>query len=226
MAITDHVGLGNVEYVLKTLITDCAQATRRWDILVLPGVEVTHVPKEDIDLVARTAKEMGAKMVAVHGETVVEPVEPGTNEAAIRSSFVDILAHPGLISLEEARLAAERGVYLEVSARRSHAYANGHVAKMAKQAGASLVLDSDAHEPEDLLTPEFRLRVAKGAGLDEDEVHAILETNPRNLAGEVGFRAGSRPRGRLTGLCVPPSPTIYRSGIPWSRLPASPACRS
>jgi histidinol phosphatase-like PHP family hydrolase len=193
MAITDHVGLGNVEYVLKTLITDCAQATKRWDILVLPGVEVTHVPKEDIDLVARTAKEMGAKMVAVHGETVVEPVEPGTNEAAIRSSFVDILAHPGLISLEEARLAAERGVYLEVSARRSHAYANGHVAKMAKQAGASLVLDSDAHEPEDLLTPEFRLRVAKGAGLDEDEVHAILETNPRNLLGKLGFGPDRAP---------------------------------
>ena len=195
MAITDHVGLGNVEHVLKTLITDCAQATKRWDILVLPGVEVTHVPKEDIDLVARTAKEMGAKMVAVHGETVVEPVEPGTNEAAIRSSFVDILAHPGLISLEEARLAADRGVYLEISARRSHAYANGHVAKMAKQAGASLVLDSDAHEPEDLLTPEFRLRVAKGAGLDEDEVHAILETNPRTLLGKLGFGPGHAPAG-------------------------------
>ena len=193
MAITDHVGLGNVEYVLKTLVTDCAQATERWDILVLPGVEVTHVPKEDIDLVARTAKEMGAKMVTVHGETVVEPVEPGTNEAAIRSSFVDILAHPGLISLEEARLAAERGVYLEVSARRSHAYANGHVAKMAKQAGASLVLDSDAHEPEDLLTPEFRLRVAKGAGLDEDEVHAILDTNPRNLLRKLGFGPDHAP---------------------------------
>ena len=193
MAITDHVGLGNVEYVLKTLVTDCARASKRWDILVLPGVEVTHVPKEDIDLVARTAKEMGARMVAVHGETVVEPVEPGTNEAAIRSSFVDILAHPGLISLDEARLAAERGVYLEVSARRSHAYANGHVAKMAKQAGASLVLDSDAHEPEDLLTPEFRLRVAKGAGLDEDEVHAILETNPRNLLGKLGVGPDHAP---------------------------------
>ena len=134
---------------MKTLVTDCAQATKRWDILVLPGVEVTHVPREDIDLVARTAKEMGAKMVAVHGETVVEPVEPGTNEAAVRSSSVDILAHPGLISVDEARLAAERGVYLEVSARRSHAYANGHVARVAREVGASMVLDSDAHEPGD-----------------------------------------------------------------------------
>ena len=169
MAITDHVGLGNIEYVLKTLMTDCAQATKRWDFLVLPGVEITHVPKEDIDLVARTAKELGAKMVAVHGETVVEPVEPGTNEAA--------------------RLAAEQGIYLEVSARKSHAYANGHVAKVAKEAGALLVLDSDAHEPDDLLTPEFRLRVAKGAGLDDDEIHTVLQLNPKILLGKLGFGA-------------------------------------
>ncbi len=189
MAITDHVGLGNIEYVLKTLMTDCAQATKRWDILVLPGVEITHVPKEDIDLVARTAKELGAKMVAVHGETVVEPVERGTNEAAVRSSSVDILAHPGLITVEEARLAAEQGIYLEVSARKSHAYANGHVAKVAKEAGALLVLDSDAHEPDDLLTPEFRLRVAKGAGLDDDEIHTVLQLNPKILLGKLGFGA-------------------------------------
>ena len=27
MAVTDHVGLGNVEFVLKTLVVDCTQAT-------------------------------------------------------------------------------------------------------------------------------------------------------------------------------------------------------
>ena len=187
MAVTDHVGLGNVEFVLKTLVIDCAQATRRWDILVLPGVEITHVPKEDIDLVARTAKEMGAKIVNVHGETVTEPVEPGTNEAAIRSPWVDVLAHPGLITLDEARLAAERGVYLEVSARRGHSFANGHVVRMARQAGAQMVLDSDAHEPGDLLTPEMTQKVAKGAGLDDDEVQTLLEQNPRSLLTKLGF---------------------------------------
>lgn len=187
MAVTDHVGLGNVEFVVKTLVIDCEQATKRWDILVLPGVEITHVPKDDIDLVARTAKEMGAKLVAVHGETPVEPVEPGTNEAALRSNFVDVLAHPGLISYDDARLAAERGIYLEVSARKGHSLANGHVAKIARETGAAMVLDSDAHEPEDLLTPEIRLAVAKGAGLNDDEVHALLETNPKDLLTKLGF---------------------------------------
>ncbi|MCH9017599.1 MAG: histidinol phosphate phosphatase domain-containing protein [Chloroflexi bacterium] len=189
MALTDHVGLGNLEFVLKALIIDCEQATKRWDILALPGVEITHVPKEDIDLVARTAKEMGAKLVAVHGETPVEPVEPGTNEAALRSDFVDVLAHPGLITYDEARLAAEKGIYLEVSARKGHSLANGHVVKTAREAGADTVLDSDAHEPDDLLTPDIRYKIAKGAGLNDDEIHALLETNPRKLLAKLGFPA-------------------------------------
>ena len=117
MAVTDHVGVGNLELVVKTLVKDCAQATERWDILALPGVEITHVPKDDIDMVARAAKSLGAKLVTVHGETIVEPVEPGTNGAAVRSGAVDILAHPGLITYDDARIAAENGVYLEVSAR-------------------------------------------------------------------------------------------------------------
>ena len=94
MAITDHVGPGNLEWVLKTLIKECEMASQRWDILALPGVEITYVPKEDIDLVANEARRMGARVVNVHGETIVEPVEPGVNLAAVSSKSVDILAHP------------------------------------------------------------------------------------------------------------------------------------
>ena len=193
MAVTDHVGIGNVEWVVKTLIQDCAQASRRWDILALPGVEVTHVPKEDIDLVARTAKELGAQLVAVHGETVVEPVEPGTNEAAVRSGSVDILAHPGLITYDECRLAAENGVRLEVSARKGHSLTNGHVVKMAREAGASTVLDSDAHGPEDLLTEELCLRVAKGAGLTDQDAYRLLHVNPQHLLSRLGISSTQTP---------------------------------
>ena len=175
IAVTDHVGVGNLELVVKTLVKDCAEATKRWDILALPGVEITHVPKEDIDLVARAAKDLGARLVTVHGETIVEPVEPGTNDAAVRSASVDILAHPGLISYDDARLAAERGVYLEMSARKGHSLTNGHVAKVAKKAGAGMVLDSDAHEPDDLLTPELTRNIAAGAGLtDGDRAHVTV----------------------------------------------------
>jgi len=196
MAVTDHVGVGNLELIIKTLIKDCAQATERWDILALPGVEITHVPKDDIDMVARAAKELGAKLVTVHGETIVEPVEPGTNEAAVRSGAVDILAHPGLITYDDARLAAENGVYLEVSARKGHSLANGHVVKVARDAGAYTVLDSDAHEPDDLLTVELTHKIAKGAGLSDEDTHALLQLNPQNLLARLGFNAalGTKPR--------------------------------
>jgi histidinol phosphatase-like PHP family hydrolase len=186
MAITDHVGPGNLEYVVRTLAIDCKAATSRWDILVLPGVEITHVPKEDIDMLAREAKAMGARVVNVHGETIVEPVEPGTNLAAVSSTHVDILAHPGLVTPEVASIAADNGVFLEVSGRKGHSYANGHVVRVAREAGARMVLDSDAHAPEDLLTDDFALKVAIGAGLSEADARALLSDGPRQVLDRIG----------------------------------------
>jgi histidinol phosphatase-like PHP family hydrolase len=194
IAVTDHVGPGNLEVVLKTLVTDCEATSSRWDILALPGVEITHVPKDDIDMVARAARGLGAKIVVVHGETVVEPVEPGTNRAAIESPAVDVLAHPGIIAPEDASLASERGVFLEISARKGHSLANGHVVKMALQTGAFTVLDSDAHEPGDLLTPELAEKVALGAGLDREGTYTLLESNPRSLLNKLGVSLVSAQR--------------------------------
>jgi histidinol phosphatase-like PHP family hydrolase len=186
IAITDHVGPGNMEMVLTALIKDCHAASSRWDILALPGVEITHAPKDDIDALAREARAMGAKVVNVHGETIVEPVEPGTNLAAAGSRHVDILAHPGLITADEARTASRNGVFLEVSARRGHGFANGHVVRVAQETGARMVLNSDAHAPEDLMTRGFAMKVALGAGLDDEEALALLETGPRELLAKVG----------------------------------------
>ena len=97
MAITDHVGPGNLEFILNALKKDCELAEKHWDIQVMPGVEITHTPKADIDRLAKEARRLGAGIVNVHGETISEPVEPGTNMAAVSSNNVDILAHPGLI---------------------------------------------------------------------------------------------------------------------------------
>ena len=190
MAITDHVGPGNMEFVLKALIADCGMASARWDILALPGVEITHTPSEDIDRIARECRKLGARVVNVHGETITEPVVEGTNMAAASSEAVDVLAHPGLITPEEARTAARNGVFLEVSARKGHGMANGHVVRAAKAAGAMMILDSDAHAPEDLLTRDFAMKVARGAGLDEDEARALLDSAPMELLNRVAADGG------------------------------------
>ena len=187
MAITDHVGPGNMEFILKTLIQDCEMASKRWDILALPGVEITHTPKEEIDSLAKEARALGAKVVNVHGETIVEPVEPGTNMAAVTSRHVDILAHPGLISSEEAQIAAANDIFLEISARKGHGFANGHVVRIAQSTGARLILDSDAHGPSDLLTRDFAINVAMGAGLNSTEATALLESPPRDFLARLGI---------------------------------------
>jgi len=187
IAITDHVGLATQERVVPVLVEECAQAMARWDIIVIPGVEITHVPASLIPEAAERAKALGARLVVVHGETIVEPVEPGTNAAALASPDVDILAHPGLITLEEARLAARHGIYLEVSARGGHSLTNGHVVIQGRQAAADLLLGSDAHDPEDLLTPGLARQIGKGAGLDGEELDALLETIPKKLLETLGF---------------------------------------
>ncbi|HEU5316740.1 MAG TPA: histidinol phosphate phosphatase domain-containing protein [Chloroflexota bacterium] len=185
IAVTDHAGPGTVERVLEQLIPECDAANQHWPILALPGVEITHVPAATVADVARRARRAGALVVAVHGETVVEPVEPGTNRAALECDEVDLLAHPGLITPDEARLAAARGCFLEVSGRRGHAFANGHVVQTALEAGAKLLLDSDAHAPDDLLRPAFSQAVLRGAAVPESEFQTILESNPRALIARI-----------------------------------------
>jgi putative hydrolase len=192
MAITDHVSASNMERVLDEAWRDCELAQDRWGFPAVAGVELTHVPASSISELATRAKRAGAAIVVVHGETVVEPVEPGTNRAAVESPDVDILAHPGLITIEEARIAAARGVFLELSCRRGHSLTNGHVAQVAREAGALLLLNTDSHSPSDLLTDSFARTVALGAGLSNDHAEATLRQNPMLLLERVAKRKGSR----------------------------------
>jgi len=82
----------------------------------------------------------GAEIVVVHGETIVEPVIKGTNWSAVNCPEVDILAHPGLITDEEVEIAKDNDIALEISSRRGHCLGNGHVAKLALEVGADLVV--------------------------------------------------------------------------------------
>ena len=181
MAVTDHAGINDQERVLDILVKECAEATENMGITVVPGVELTHVPPHRIAEAARRAKANGARIVLVHGETIKEPVATGTNRAALECPDVDILVHPGMITEEEADIARQAGIYLELSARAGHSLTNGHVARTAMVVGASLVVDSDSHAPGDLLTEELARQIVIGAGLTEEEFAAVLETNPLAL---------------------------------------------
>lgn len=181
IAITDHASIGQLERFIAEITKDCALAEKYWDIKALPGVELTHLPPSAISDVARDAKEMGARLVVVHGETIVENVPQGTNLATARSPYVDILAHPGLLTSEEAALAKKNDIFLEVSARKGHSLTNGHIAQIARATGARILLGSDAHDEGDLLSLDLITLILQGAGLTESEIEEALQTNPPAL---------------------------------------------
>lgn len=185
VAITDHADASNMAAVIQGLRRVLEEQAEDFGLHLLVGIELTHVAPASVDRLARRAKEIGAEIVIVHGETIVEPVAPGTNRAAVSSPAVDVLAHPGFLTLEEARLAAERGCLIEITARQGHSLTNGHVARLCREANAPMVLDTDAHDPSDLITLAFAQRVAAGAGLTEEEIYAATVSNPRALVERV-----------------------------------------
>ena len=128
---------------------------------------------------------MGAALIVIHGETIVEPVAQGTNRAGLEAG-ADILAHPGLISEEDAELAAKKGILLEISARAGHSFTNGHVASMAESAGAGLILNSDSHSPGDLMSEEFARNVAEGSGLRSISFSNLI-SNAHELLKKIGY---------------------------------------
>ncbi len=184
VAITDHVDSSNLDFVVPRIVKAAEDLNTVQSVKVIPGVELTHVPPPLIENLVCRARELGAALVVLHGETVVEPVAPGTNRAGLEAG-IDILAHPGLITAEEAAVAAEKGIFLEISGRPGHAFSNGHVARRAEKAGARLVLDSDTHAPHDILSRDMARKVVEGAGLPEGSLDILLE-NSRLLLKKIG----------------------------------------
>jgi histidinol phosphatase-like PHP family hydrolase len=180
IAITDHGDSSNLDFIIPRIAAACKELNRRWNIKALPGIELTHIPPETFSELTARARSLGAAIVVAHGETLVEPVHPGTNRAAIEAR-VDILAHPGLITNEEAELAGKNNVYLEITTRKGHSLSNGHVAKIANETGARLVIDTDTHEPGDLVSEELARNILLGAGLNQDALAAVFQ-HSRTLA--------------------------------------------
>ena len=180
IGITDHVDSSNIDFVIPRILKVTNALKQKFKIELIPGIELTHIPPQDFAQLVKFGRENGIKLIIGHGETIAEPVTPGTNKAAINAG-VDILAHPGIISVDDAKLAAEKGVFLEISARTGHCLANGHVVKVALSVNAKLILNTDAHGSEDLINSKMALSIALAAGINQDEFNNIVR-NTKNLA--------------------------------------------
>jgi putative hydrolase len=174
IAITDHGDQSNIDLIIPRIASFCAEINRRTGIRVIPGIELTHITPDAIPPLVNRSRELGAKLVVVHGESIVEPVAPGTNKMAIAAS-ADILAHPGLITEEEVLSAKANAVLLELTSRKGHSLTNGHVARLAQKVKASLVLNSDTHAPGDIWPTAGLYEIVAGAGLTEDAYQQMMK---------------------------------------------------
>jgi putative hydrolase len=179
VAITDHADPSNMQHVVSSLLQASKFISKYYDdFKLIPGIELTHIPPKSIPSLSKEAKRYGAKIVVVHGESPVEPVQEGTDEVACSCSDVDLVAHPGYISRDAVERAMENGIFLELTSRGGHCLGNGHVARLARKIGAHLVVDSDAHDIGDLLTPKVALGVAYSSGLTKTEAERVVFENP------------------------------------------------
>jgi histidinol phosphatase-like PHP family hydrolase len=182
IALTDHIDQSNIDFVIPRITKISTVLARRTGLTVIPGAELTYVAPEDISRVAGRARRLGAKIIVVHGETVAEPAIPeGTNHAALLSN-IDILAHPGELSEEDACLAKERGIYVEITTRSQHAVTNGTVLQRACAAGALMVMNTDTHGPEDLLTMEKAFQILKNAGVQDADIKETFDRMQHNAS--------------------------------------------
>jgi len=174
IAITDHADYSNIKVIAKAIVEFCRHWPKNSGIKVLPGIELTHLPPEQFEPLARLARKEGIKIIIAHGETCVEPVTKNTNQMSLMAG-VDILAHPGLISDEDTKLAKKYGVFLEITSRRGHSQTNAHVIKQARKFGAKLILNNDSHTPEDIITPVELIKVGLDLGLTQIEIDKIYQ---------------------------------------------------
>jgi putative hydrolase len=172
VAITDHADSSNLDFIVPRIVRAAADLNPFSNTRLIPGIELTHIPPGLFKSLTDKARELGAQIVVAHGETPVEPVIIGTNHAALEAG-VDILAHPGFLTEEDAALAAGRGILLELSGRKGHSLTNGHVARLAVRVGAKMAVNADAHEPGDFMTSERAETVAMGAGLTREQYQAL-----------------------------------------------------
>ncbi|RJQ43067.1 MAG: histidinol phosphate phosphatase domain-containing protein [Nitrospiraceae bacterium] len=179
MALTDHVDMSNMDFVIPRIVEAVNELSGYTDVTVLPGAEITHVPPKLIRGLVKKARKLGAQIVIVHGETLAEPVAPGTNRAGIEAG-ADIISHPGLISRADALKARHKGIALEITARKGHSISNGHVAKIAMETGALLVVNTDSHGPEDLITRERAKTILQAAGISRiSDINRILKNSEK-----------------------------------------------
>jgi DNA polymerase (family 10) len=193
IAITDHsraVAMANGLDEARAL--QQARAIRalneRLDgITVLAGIECDIRPDGSLDLSDDCLSQLDFVIASVHSAFNQEPAEMTDRLLrALACPWVDVLAHPTgrlllkregyTFDLEQVfRAAATAGVALEINSQIDRLDLDDRHARLARERGVRLAIDSDAHSPSALGNVRWGVTVARRAWLEPADV---LNTRP------------------------------------------------
>jgi DNA polymerase (family 10) len=193
VAITDHsraVAMANGLDEARAL--QHARAIRALNdrlegITLLAGIECDIRPDGSMDLSDDCLAQLDIVIASVHSAFNQEPAAMTERLLrAIACRWVDVLAHPtGRLILKREpyrfdveqvfRAAAAAGVALEINGQTDRLDLDDMHARLARERGVRLVIDSDAHSPSALGNLRWGVTVARRAWLEPDDV---LNTRP------------------------------------------------
>jgi len=206
-AITEHskaLGFGrgfDEARVLKS-VDEIAAVRRKFpELRILHGLEVDILPDGSLDLGDDGLAMLDWVIVSLHA-SLDQPQEVMTERVlrAISHPAVCAMAHPTgrlITSREPARFdmdrvfarAAERGVAMEINSQPDRIDLKDAHARLAKERGVRMLIDTDAHSTMQLENIRFGVFAARRAGLTKDDVLNALPFE----AFERAIRRPARP---------------------------------
>jgi DNA polymerase (family 10) len=217
IAITDHSqretqahGLDSVRLAKQLDEIDRLNATRP-GITVLKGIEVDVLEDGTLDLPDRVLARLDVVVAAVHAKFNL-PRAKQTERIlrALANPWVSILAHPTGRLIEErdpyavdmqavVRKAAAMGVALEVNAHPDRLDLADTDCRMAKEEGASIAVNSDAHSTYDYENLAFGIGQARRGWVEAQDVlntRSLSELRKRLArgSGKGPVRRGARAK--------------------------------
>jgi DNA polymerase (family 10) len=204
IAITDHSRALSMAGGLDERATlDHAKRIRELNdridgITVLAGIECDILPDGRMDLAEDCLAQLDIVIASVHSAFTQDEAQMTDRIVrAIACPWVDVIAHPTgrlLLKRDGYKLDVERviaaaakaGVALEINSLIERLDFDEHHARLARDRGVKLIIDSDAHSPAGLGVLRWGVTVARRAWLTPDDV---LNTRPVDE-----FRAALRRR--------------------------------
>jgi DNA polymerase (family 10) len=151
-------------------------------ITVLAGIECDIRGDGSMDLADECLAQLDIVIASVHSAFSQEPAEMTDRLLrAIACPWVDVIAHPtGRLILKREgytydvdrvfRAAAEAGVALEINSQIDRLDLDDTHARLARDRGVTLIIDSDAHSPVALGNLRWGVTTARRAWLQPDDV--------------------------------------------------------